>query len=294
MRPAASGEFMDSGPRESGGAGRTRLVVNADDFGFTRDVNEGIVEAHTSGILTATTLMATGPAFEHAVELARRTPTLDVGCHVALVQGRSALDPERALPATPAALAAAVTLGRFPVEEEIRAQVRKIVEAGIRPTHIDTHKHTHLLPRVLQAVARVAREFGIAWVRVPLDGPVPDDGIPLRLRALAWGARRLRPVFDRVLSRYGRRTTDYFTGFQLTGRLDARLLARLIRNLAPGSVELMCHPGYCTGELLRARTRLKESRERELEALLALEVKEAVQESGVELVNYRRLGGTNE
>ncbi len=285
---------MGSDPRVSDGAGRTRLVVNADDFGFTRGVNEGIVEAHVSGILTAATLMATGPAFDHAVDLARRTPTLDVGCHVTLVGGWSLLDPDRRLPDNPAALAAALALGRFPVEEEIRAQVRKLAGAGIRPTHIDTHKHTHLLPAVLKAVARVAREFDIPWVRVPLEAPAPADGSPLRLRAVARGARWLRPVFDRVLSRHGRRTTGYFIGFRLTGRLDVPVLLRLIRNLPAGSVELMCHPGYCTGELLRARTRLKQSRERELEALLAPEVKAAVQAAGVELVNYRRLGGSNE
>jgi len=287
---------MDSGRRQHAGAETPppRLVVNADDFGFTRDVNEGIVEAHRSGILTAATLMANGQAFHHAVALARGTPSLDVGCHIGLVQGYSVLKPGRRLPATPAALAAALALGRFPVEEEVRAQVREIVEAGIRPTHIDTHKHTHLLPAVLTAVARVAREFGIPWVRVPVDSPVPGDGIPGRLRLIAWGARRLRPVFDRILSHHGRRTTDYFTGFQLTGRLDAPTLVQLIRNLPAGSVELMCHPGYCTEELLGAPTRLKESRRRELEALTAPEVKEALEAAGVELVNYRQLGGFDE
>ena len=68
-----------------------RLVVNADDFGFTRDVNDGIIEAHRNGILTATTLMANGDAFEHAVRLAHENPTLDTGCHLVLVQGNSVL-----------------------------------------------------------------------------------------------------------------------------------------------------------------------------------------------------------
>ena len=72
---------------------KLRLIVNADDFGFTRDVNEGIVEAHRHGILTATTLMANGDAFDHAVALARENPSLDVGCHLVLVQGKSVLDP---------------------------------------------------------------------------------------------------------------------------------------------------------------------------------------------------------
>ena len=70
-------------------SGRKQLVVNADDFGFTPDVNQGIVEAHRGGILTATTLMANGAAFEDAVRLGRETPTLDIGCHLVLVSGRS-------------------------------------------------------------------------------------------------------------------------------------------------------------------------------------------------------------
>ena len=146
-----------------------RLIVNADDFGFTRDVNEGIIEAHRNGILTATTLMANGDAFDDAVMLAHRTPSLDVGCHLVLVQGRSILDPSRNLPATLAELIRALLQRKLAVYEELRAQVRKIAQAGIRPSHIDTHKHTHLLPPVLDAVARVAHEFRIPWVRRPFD-----------------------------------------------------------------------------------------------------------------------------
>ena len=98
-----------------------RLIVNADDFGFTRDVNEGIVEAHRDGILTATTLMANGDAFEDAVALARATPSLDVGCHAVLVQGRSVLDASRALPATLKDLVRSLLRRELPVYEELRA-----------------------------------------------------------------------------------------------------------------------------------------------------------------------------
>src|ERR1700760_3328441 len=100
-----------------------RLIVNADDFGFTSDVNEGIVEAHRDGILTATTLMANGAAFDHAVSLARETPSLDVGCHLVLVQGRSVLDPSRALPATLPELLRALLRRQVPIYEELSAQV---------------------------------------------------------------------------------------------------------------------------------------------------------------------------
>lgn len=112
----------------SGTAADRKLVVNADDFGFTRDVNEGIIEAHQQGILKATTLMANGEAFEHAVELARRNPGLDVGCHLALVGGRSLLDPEASLPASVPVLVRAIALRRVRVYDELAAQVRRVLE----------------------------------------------------------------------------------------------------------------------------------------------------------------------
>ncbi len=258
------------------------LVVNADDFGFTRDVNEGIVFAHRNGILTATTLMATGAAFDHAVALARESPTLDIGCHLVLVGGAG-------FPPTVAALARALALRRIRVYDELRAQMRRIFEAGIRPTHLDTHKHTHLFPPVLDAVAALSREFAVPWVRRPFDFPLNADGVPLAMRVASGAFGLLRGRFRRVLMRHGCRTTEHFAGFRVTGRFDAAELARLIRRLPEGSTEFMCHPGFCTEELRAARTRLKESRRRELDALVSPEVRDAIAESGVRLVDYRGL-----
>ena len=183
---------------------RKRLVVNADDFGFTPDVNRGIVAAHRDGILTASTLMANGAAFDDAVRLARDTPSLDVGCHLVLISGRSALPPHAPLPATAAELLRALATRRIRVYDELAAQVRKILSAGIEATHLDTHKHTHLAPPVLDAVARIAEEFDIRWVRRPLL-PAP---------------------FRRALARHGCRTTDHFAGFQLTGRFRVDVFRR--------------------------------------------------------------------
>lgn len=244
---------------------RKQLVVNADDFGFTPDVNQGIVEAHQKGILSATTLMANGEAFEDAVRLARENPRLDVGCHLVLIGGQSLVPPFAPLPASVPELLRGIAARRLPIHEELRAQVRKIMDAGIRPTHLDTHKHTHLAPPVLAAVARVAEEFGIRWVRRPF--PV------------------VRPYL-RVLKRHHCRTTDRFAGFRLTGRFHTAELVELIRNLPEGLTEFMCHPGRCGAALRGARTRLKESRERELEALTAPETRQAIAECGVELIGY--------
>jgi chitin disaccharide deacetylase len=261
-----------------------RLVVNADDFGFTRDVNQGIVEAHCQGILTATTLMASGAGFDDAVRLARENPTLDIGVHLVLVG-------EPPFPATVAQLCGAVALGSIRIYDELQAQVRRILDAGLEPTHLDTHKHTHLLPPVLDAVAQLSEEYKIPWVRRPFDLPLTpaSPGVTWAKRATSKSLGIVRGRFTRVLARHGCRSTDNFAGFQITGRYTAEDLARLIRALPDGSTEFMCHPGICGGELRGARTRLKESREQELRALTSPEVRSALAEAGVKLVNYRGL-----
>jgi len=257
------------------------LIPNADDFGYTRDVNEGIVHAHRQGILTATTLMATGAAFDHAVALARENRSLDVGVHLVLVG--------EGFPPTVARLIREIALGRIRIYEELAAQVRKVQNAGLRPTHLDTHKHTHLLPPVLSAVARISSEFKIPWVRRPFDFPLSGGSVPWRRKAVSRMLRLSRSRFHRVLERYQCRTTDHFAGFQLTGLYDAAELARLIRHLPEGITEFMCHPGFCTPELQAARTRLKESRRRELDALTSREVRQAIEESNVTLARYREI-----
>ncbi len=230
-----------------------RLVVNADDFGFTSEVNAGILEAFERGIVRSTTLMANGAASDDAVRLARQNPGLDVGCHLTLI-GRPGL------PSSVAALIWALARRRIPLYEELASQVRRILDAGLRPTHLDTHKHTHLLPPVLEAVCRIAQEFAIPWVRKPF---------------------LFRPR--------GCRTTDHFAGFTLTGRLDTAALLRLIRRLRPGTTEFMCHPGRCGPELEGAPTRLKASREQELEALCAPQTRQALESARVTLVSFREL-----
>jgi len=268
---------------------RRHLVVNADDFGFTPDVNQGIVEAHRRGILTATTLMANGDAFDDAVRLARETPALDIGCHLVLIGGRS-LVTGKPFPATVAQLLRALALREIRLYDELAAQTRCVIASGMRPTHLDTHKHTHLAPPVLEAVAQVAQDFGIQWVRRPFDFPMRGLSSAPQLTRLASGALGLlRGRFQRVLAAHGCRTVDHFAGFQMTGRLGSGELAALAAALPEGSTELMCHPGHCGEALRQAPTRLKESRERELEALIAPETRQALDRHSIELVTFASL-----
>jgi len=269
---------------------RKQLVVNADDFGFTPDVNQGIVEAHRNGILTATTLMANGDAFDDAIRLAGLTPTLDIGVHLVLIGGVSLIT-ARPYPQTVPQLVAALVRREIRPYDELRAQVRRIVDAGIRPTHLDTHKHTHLAPPVLDAVARLSEEFGVRWVRRPFDFPLNAlrGGVPRLKRLTSDGLGLMRRRFHRVLEQHGCRTTDHFAGFQITGRFRAAELVELMAVIPEGSTELMCHPGRCGEALRAARTRLKESREQELAALVSPDVRAAMVRHNIQLVNYTQL-----
>ncbi|MDE3137895.1 MAG: ChbG/HpnK family deacetylase [Acidobacteriota bacterium] len=285
------------------------MIVNGDDFGYTRGVNAGILEAFRTGILTSTTLMAMGDAFDDAVRIARENPGLGVGCHLVLVGERAVAPPESIptlataggrLPGSLGRLVGRLALGRVrqaDIETELRAQIGRITAAGIRPTHVDTHKHTHLYPRVMAAVARVASEFGIGAMRKPYeslrtlfgggrDGSERGE-MGRSITAAAAGAGRRK--FRRLAQTGGLRTPDHFCGIRWTGSLNATDLLRLAERLPDGTTELMCHPGYRDAELDAKATRLKGARQRELEALTAPEVASAVEEQGIRLISYREL-----
>ena len=181
---------------------------------------------------------------------------------------------------------AAVIVG---VLRQAQIPVRRILDAGIQPSHLDTHKHTHLLPPVLEAVARIGEVFRIPWVRRPFDLPMSGGGVSWGRRLVSQSFGLLRRRFHRVLSAHGCRTTDHFAGFQITGNYDGAELARLIRILPDGVTEFMCHPGFCTDELRGERTRLKESRQKELEALRSPEVRQALCEANCQLVSYAQM-----
>jgi predicted glycoside hydrolase/deacetylase ChbG (UPF0249 family) len=250
-----------------------RLIINADDFGYNRDINAGILHAHLAGVLTATTLMANGVAFDDAVRLAKQTPSLDIGAHLVLVQGNSIFDGRR-LPETPRQLLALLLRRGLNVYTELKAQIEKILAAGLHLSHLDSHKHTHLVPGVFRVVVNLADEFGIPYVRLPLDSTARFAKVPCALA-------------NRYYRRFARgknvQMTDHFLGFELTGRLTEDTFAQALEKLADGTTEFMCHPAFLGDELKQSRTRLKESRQRELEALTSPRIRELIAAKGIQL-----------
>jgi hopanoid biosynthesis associated protein HpnK len=285
------------------------LIINADDFGLTSGVNQAIVEGNQHGTITSTTLMATGAAFDDAVELARSCPSLSVGCHVVLVDGAPVLnasqipslidgdspDPAHFRQGWGSFVRAALSgrLASYEIEAEATAQIRRLQSAGIVVSHLDTHKHAHMFPAVLRPLLQAAQACGVRAVRNPFE--------PARLSLLAqrpglwkrWMAtrmlRRFAGTFRRAVLDAGMAAPDGALGVTATGALDVQLLAWIIERLPEGTWELVCHPGYNDTQLQAVRTRLRQSRMQELELLTSCATLELLSRNSIDLISYRQL-----
>ena len=264
------------------------LILNADDFGLTPGINRAVLELHQSGALTSATLMAAAPAFAAAVEMAQTHPSLGVGCHVVLVDGEptappdaisTLLDPASPQPAfypTLGGFLRALFWGRIDplhIEREAAAQIAKLRAHGIQPTHVDTHKHTHMFPRVLLPVLRAAQGQGVRAIRNPFEpawSVQATPQAPLARRAEVHLLRTLRTRFLRSVRAAGLRTPEGSLGVLATGTLDAPALRAILARVPAGTWELVCHPAQVDDALRATRTRLLGSRQVELQALLAV------------------------
>lgn len=282
----------------------TRLILNADDFGLTPGVNRAIAELHRAGALTSATLMATGAAFEDAIALAHQNPALGVGCHIVLTDGTPVLPPasiptligpdgKTFRPSLNGFYAAALT-GRIDphhVELEAVAQIERLQQHGIRVTHLDTHKHTHILPPIARAVLRAAARCNVPAIRNPFEQPwslAIGRTVATRRLQVALLAR-LRPYFLRLpqIASGTVRTTEGTLGISATGRLDEIILRETLAAMPEGTWELVCHPGYNDRDLDAVTTRLRQTREVERAALL--QVFSAMPDGVAELISFAGL-----
>ena len=272
------------------------LIVTADDFGLSPQVNAAVERAHQHGILTAASLMVGAPAAAEAVEIARRTPSLRVGLHLALVEARPALPPSvvpdlvgpdgwfrRDTARFGAALFFSPAM-RGQLAREVEAQFSAYAATGLPLDHVDAHQHFHLHPTVASLMIRVGRRHGMRAVRVPAE-PVGivraiEPGSPRALpaitapwtRLLAW---RLRGV--------GCAVPDHVFGLSWTGAMTEARMAALLDRLPEGTTEIYTHPaldGAYPGAAPGYRYR------QELDALVSPRVREAARRSGAVLCGY--------
>lgn len=234
------------------------LLINADDFGWTDGHNLGIVQANRSGIVNRASLLCNGFAFDQAVELAHSLAELKIGVHLSLNEVRPLL-PARLIPNlikpdgyfydSVLTLVRFWFRGRLSIEEctmEWRSQIERALQAGIKINHLDSHKHVHLIPPLLEVAIMLAMEYNISYIRLPFE-------------ALSLAGLQRRPVLFVMallahsakfrLENKGIRFSDQFIGTSTSGAMTLPRLERAIRKSRPGLVEIMVHPAKLTQTL---------------------------------------------
>jgi len=246
-----------------------RLIVNADDFGISKAVTLGILEAHKQGVVTSTTLMCNMPKAEYAAELSRNYSNLGVGIHFVLTAGFPLSDGVNSL---------VDETGRFhkmdeiielatseDIRKEFRCQMDKFLSFGIKPTHIDSHHHVHGISKVLEVVREFALEFDIP-VRSIGDGDVTENYLK------------------------GLGTTGGFSGgfYGETEINPEGFINTIEKNKSFDSLEIMCHPGYLDQEILDMSSYAL-PRTKELVTLTSDTVKNYIKENKIQLVNFNAI-----
>ena len=284
------------------------LIVNADDLGWTDGVNRGIVEAFHHGIVTSASLLANGPAFAGGAEAARSAPGLGIGVHLNLSDGppvadrktvRSLLNGDGEFAGGPESLLLRRVrrgIALAEVENEWDEQIRRVRDAGITPTHLDGHKHVHMLPGLFEIALRLAKRHGIAAIRVSLEasslraalasGTKRNAAVILKQGIQARGLKLLARDAREQAQRAGISTADYFCGIAQTGELTREGVEQFLKSLPDGTTELMCHPGYADAALQKSPTRLQESRQTELNILTDTGIRNLIASLGIRLLDY--------
>lgn len=279
---------------------KKQLIINADDFGIHPAVNEAVRKAATEGILTSTSLMAGGDAFDEAVEMARSMPSLGIGIHLTLVGGIKPVLPPSEVPSLTwdngvfchdyGKLIVRDLEGKISLSEvyaEWDAQIQKIMNTGLPVTHMDGHQHMHMWPHFYPIARDLAKKYHISCMRVPDEDVLfgMKDGHIIR-----WAAKNGLSLLSRMhrsdLKKNHVRTNDHFFGMLYGGHLSPERFAKFILQTKPGITEIMCHPS--------ADTRAMEDTfhwgyhgEDELAGLLADINRELIAKKQISLISYR-------
>jgi hopanoid biosynthesis associated protein HpnK len=275
------------------------LIVHGDDFGLSEKVNEGILQAYRHGILTSTSIMANGAAFEHAINICQSTPTLDVGIHLTLVEEKPLLEAENvptllnikgkfhhhAMVFAKRYLSGKISPGE--VYRELETQINSVINQGISLSHIDSHQHLHMLPQIWCIAIALAKKYHIPAIRVPYE----------RFRAYMFGEMgslltipRLVVLNSLTLLKKSSKIlqSDYFFGFFFGGNLNKRNLKKVLHYLpCTGVCELMCHPGLDDPDSRYAHWGYHWSEE--LSALTDPVVSNLISSRGIKIISYRDL-----
>lgn len=273
-----------------------KIIVNADDLGLTEEINQGIVRCYQEGILKSASLIPNGSAFLNAVSLARENKGLGIGIHLCLLEERPIL-PKEKIPSLVDENGCFFKsyiqfLARFclkkirlsEIEEELDAQIQKVLSAQIQPTHLDSHRHLHLLPEIFNIVVKLARRYNIRVIR--LAHQVLDFRALLSKNFFKCLILLIFSIQNKKkLKGTGIHYANSSLGISCSGNMTYYKLVNLLSKIMLGTTEIICHPGYNVNESRYLHWQYQW--EQEMTALINPHLKELIRDLNIELVNWK-------
>lgn len=271
------------------------MIVNADDFGIDEEINRGIAECFRNGIVRSVSIVSNGLAFENAVNLIEKNTDVRVGVHLCLVDERSLLSKAR----VPSIVDYKGFLSKnylhflfkifnnqvnlLEVEDELNAQIKKVLDYGIIPTHLDSHQYTHLLPPVFNIVIKLAKKYNIKWIRYPKQN---------KHTQFITARSYIKKLYLWFISGYQLKALrknniyypDFSYGIMTNGHLNEHTMRIFLEDLHSGLTDITCHPGYNPRN--RRYATWKYHWEEEVNALKSEGIKDSIKKLNIKLVNY--------
>ncbi|MCH7814883.1 MAG: ChbG/HpnK family deacetylase [Planctomycetes bacterium] len=243
--------------------GNRQVVFSADDLGLTRAINQGVLRAHTAGVLTSTCLMAVGPEYPHARDdILPRCPNLGLGVHLT-TEGGPPISRASRLPDLvdrEGTLACGFVrlwrLCRRPavrgqLKREFAAQIERVLDDGLLVDHLNGHRHIQMIPAIFRMVCELADEYGIGFVRLVREPPHRTGGIGGQLSTIRRGnllkhhlLNRMGRVDQRLLAGYRVKATERLLGVLHSGRMDVAHIMAGLRACLGGCVEVVTHVAH--------------------------------------------------
>lgn len=264
-----------------------KLIVTADDFGYSQNVNKAIIKCFRNGIVTSTSLLANTKYFDESVKLLKQDKNLDVGIHINLTESKP--------------LTKAKTLtdksGNFihktkwfdghydnadpkELENEIEAQIKRSISSGVKITHMNGHNHIHIFPKVIDAAARMAKKYSIKYLRLPIEKMENKDNFAVLIG-------RLSKMAECKTLKNSLKMTDAFYGIDDMHDMSFKKFSEILKSLKGGASELMVHPAYIdkSGD----RFHQLPQREREIKLLTSEKIKKLIEINNIKMVNFSQL-----
>ena len=257
---------------------KKQIIINADDFGLSRGINQGIIKCYQAGVLSRISFITNTDFFDYSVDLLKSNCIKEIGIHLTLVglerplsnNLKGLVDKNGLFFSNYTTVIKNIIFKKVEpenIEEEFQLQIKRVLEKGFKVSHLDSHRHLHLFPVISDIVLKLAIEYEVPYIRCPyLERK--------NIRSII--VNRFSKELRKKIRNLNLITSEYFKGFDFSGHLDEKKLLGTLNSLKEGTTELMVHPGIGVDEVVFDRYRKRFDRNKEMNALLSSSIQSKI------------------